>query len=49
MLVDMNTIEIMGIHGQNKKYGLYEPRHEITNIMGLRQAWMQTSLRIRAV
>jgi hypothetical protein len=28
---------------------LYEPRHDKTNIMGLRQAWIQTSLRIRAV
>jgi hypothetical protein len=27
----------------------YEPRHDKTNIMGLRPAWIQTSLRIRAV
>jgi hypothetical protein len=27
----------------------YEPRHDKTNIMGLRQAWIQTSLRIRTV
>jgi hypothetical protein len=27
----------------------YEPRHDKTNIVGLRPAWMQTSLRIRAV
>jgi hypothetical protein len=28
---------------------LFEPRHEKTNIMGLRPAWIQTSLRINAV
>jgi hypothetical protein len=28
---------------------LYEPRHDKTNIMRLRPAWIQTSLRIRAV
>jgi hypothetical protein len=27
----------------------FEPRHDKTNIMGLRPAWIQTSLRIRAV
>jgi hypothetical protein len=27
----------------------YEQRHDKTNIMGLRPAWIQTSLRIRAV
>jgi hypothetical protein len=27
----------------------YEPCHDKTNIMGLRPAWVQTSLRIRAV
>jgi hypothetical protein len=27
----------------------YEPRHNKTNIMGLQPAWIQTSLRIRAV
>jgi hypothetical protein len=27
----------------------YVPRHNKTNIMGLRPAWIQTSLRIRAV
>jgi hypothetical protein len=27
----------------------YEPRHDKTNIVRLRQAWIQTSLRIRAV
>jgi hypothetical protein len=26
-----------------------EPRHDKTNIMGLRPAWIQTSLRIRAI
>jgi hypothetical protein len=26
-----------------------EPRHDKTNIMGLRPAWIQTSLPIRAV
>jgi hypothetical protein len=26
-----------------------EPRHNKTNIVGLRPAWIQTSLRIRAV
>jgi hypothetical protein len=26
-----------------------EPRHDKTNIVGLRPAWIQTSLRIRAV
>jgi hypothetical protein len=26
-----------------------EPRHDKTNIMGLRPAWIQTSLRIREV
>jgi hypothetical protein len=30
-------------------YELYEPHHDKTNIMGLRPAWIQTSLRIRAV
>jgi hypothetical protein len=30
-------------------HGIYEPRHDKTNIMGLRPAWIQTSLRIRAV
>jgi hypothetical protein len=28
---------------------IYEPRHDKTNIMGLRPAWIQTSLRIHAV
>jgi hypothetical protein len=28
---------------------LFERRHDKTNIMGLRPAWIQTSLRIRAV
>jgi hypothetical protein len=28
---------------------IYEPRHDKTNIVGLRPAWIQTSLRIRAV
>jgi hypothetical protein len=28
---------------------IFEPRHDKTNIMGLRPAWIQTSLRIRAV
>jgi hypothetical protein len=28
---------------------IFEPRHNKTNIMGLRPAWIQTSLRIRAV
>jgi hypothetical protein len=28
---------------------VFEPRHDKTNIMGLRPAWIQTSLRIRAV
>jgi hypothetical protein len=28
---------------------LYEPRHDKTNKMGLRPAWIQTCLRIRAV
>jgi hypothetical protein len=28
---------------------LFEPRHDKTNIMVLRPAWIQTSLRIRAV
>jgi hypothetical protein len=28
---------------------IYEPRHDKTNIMGLRPVWIQTSLRIRAV
>jgi hypothetical protein len=28
---------------------IYEPRPDKTNIMGLRPAWIQTSLRIRAV
>jgi hypothetical protein len=27
----------------------FEPRHDKTNIMGLRPVWIQTSLRIRAV
>jgi hypothetical protein len=27
----------------------YEPRHDKTNIMGLRPAWLQTSLRIHTV
>jgi hypothetical protein len=27
----------------------FEPRHDKTNIMGLRPAWIQTSMRIRAV
>jgi hypothetical protein len=27
----------------------YEPRHDKTNVMRLRPAWIQTSLRIRAV
>jgi hypothetical protein len=27
----------------------YEPHHDKTNIMGLRPAWIQTSLRIRKV
>jgi hypothetical protein len=27
----------------------YEPRHDKTNIVRLRPAWIQTSLRIRAV
>jgi hypothetical protein len=27
----------------------YETRHDKTNMMGLRPAWIQTSLRIRAV
>jgi hypothetical protein len=27
----------------------FEPRHDKANIMGLRPAWIQTSLRIRAV
>jgi hypothetical protein len=31
-----------------EKNFLYEPRHDKTNIMGLRPAWIQTSLRIRA-
>jgi hypothetical protein len=28
---------------------IIEPRHDKTNIMGLRPAWIKTSLRIRAV
>jgi calmodulin len=28
---------------------IYEPRHDKTNVMRLRPAWIQTSLRIRAV
>jgi hypothetical protein len=28
---------------------IIEPHHDKTNIMGLRPAWIQTSLRIRAV
>jgi hypothetical protein len=28
---------------------VFEPRHDKTNIMGLRPAWIKTSLRIRAV
>jgi hypothetical protein len=28
---------------------IIEPRHDKTNIVGLRPAWIQTSLRIRAV
>jgi hypothetical protein len=28
---------------------IFEPRHDKTNIMGLRPAWIQTSLRIRTV
>jgi hypothetical protein len=27
---------------------IYEPRHDKTNIMGFRPAWIQTSLRFRA-
>jgi hypothetical protein len=27
----------------------FEPRHDKTNVMRLRPAWIQTSLRIRAV
>jgi hypothetical protein len=27
----------------------YEPRHDKTNIVGVRPAWIQTSLRLRAV
>jgi hypothetical protein len=30
-------------------YEINEPHHDITNIMGLQPAWIQTSLRIRAV
>jgi hypothetical protein len=30
-------------------YAVYEPRHDKTNKVGLRPAWIQTSLRIRAV
>jgi hypothetical protein len=28
---------------------IFEPRHDKTNIVGLRPPWIQTSLRIRAV
>jgi hypothetical protein len=28
---------------------IFEPRQDKTNIIGLRPAWIQTSLRIRAV
>jgi hypothetical protein len=33
----------------NLKLSKYEPCHEKTNIMGLRPAWIQTSLCIRTV
>jgi hypothetical protein len=34
---------------QMNNESLYEPLHDKTNIMGLRPAWIQTSLRIRAI
>jgi hypothetical protein len=34
---------------QHLRYKSNEPRHDKTNIMDLRPAWIQTSLRIRAV
>jgi hypothetical protein len=33
----------------NNKVSKNEPRHDKTNIVRLRPAWIQTSLRIRAV
>jgi hypothetical protein len=33
----------------NQKQQIYEPRHDKTNIMGVRPACIQTSLRIHAV
>jgi hypothetical protein len=42
-----NLQKILKKHTQNKIE--YEPRHDKTNIVGLRPAWIQTSLCLRAV
>jgi hypothetical protein len=42
-------MEIVRCKLEKVKYNKYEPRHDKTNVMRLRPAWIQTSLRIRAV
>jgi hypothetical protein len=40
---------LLEVEQYKRKITKYEPRHDKTNIVGLRPAWIQTSLRIRAV
>jgi hypothetical protein len=48
----INTISKEKFNLRSKSYqnnAAYEQRHDKTNIVGLQQAWMKTSLRIRTV